>query len=62
MTFKRLISIDEAASYMGIKKNTLYSWVWRRKLPFVKCGRRTMFDIKDIDEWIDGRKVKAEVL
>jgi len=31
-----LLSIEEAAEYLGVKKSTMYSWVFYRKIPFVK--------------------------
>jgi excisionase family DNA binding protein len=56
---KRLLNINEASVYMGLSKNTLYSWVCQRRIPFVKCGRLTKFDIRDIDQWIETNKVKV---
>ncbi|MGI8784386.1 MAG: helix-turn-helix domain-containing protein [Acidobacteriota bacterium] len=53
---KRLIGIEEAAGYLGVKKATLYSWAWKRAVPSVKMGRRLLFDLKDLDELIDLRK------
>lgn len=47
-----MIGVDELAEYIGVKKFTLYSWVCQRKIPFVKCGRLTKFDLRDIDKWI----------
>jgi len=50
---KRLIDINELSQYIGLSKNTIYSWVSQRKIPFVKCGRLTRFDLKRIDSWIE---------
>ena len=36
---KRLISVEDAARYLGVQKSTIYSWTWRRKIPSVKMGR-----------------------
>ncbi len=30
---KRLISVEEAAKYLGVQRSTMYSWAWRRKIP-----------------------------
>lgn len=57
---KRLMNISEAAEYLGVKKSTLYDWVCLRKIPFVKCGRLTKFDIRDIDKWIESKKTKEQ--
>lgn len=50
---RRLININELSEYTGLSKNTIYSWVSQRRIPFVKCGRLTKFDLKRIDEWIE---------
>lgn len=56
---KRLININELSEYIGLSKNTIYSWVSQRKIPFVKCGRLTKFDLQRIDEWIEGNSSRA---
>jgi len=42
---------------MSAPKGTIYNWISQRKLPFIKIGRRVKFDKKDIDKFIDERKV-----
>ena len=58
MPEKRLLSVRETAEMLGISIHTLYSWVSQRRIPFVKLGRRTEFDIKDLDDWIDENKTR----
>jgi excisionase family DNA binding protein len=55
---KRLYSISEAAFYLGRSVDALREMQWAGKIPFVKDGRRVLFDIRDIDEWIDGNKTQ----
>ncbi len=52
----RLLSVEEAATYLGVQKSTIYSWAWRRKIPSVKMGRRLLFDREDLDRIIEERK------
>jgi excisionase family DNA binding protein len=54
---KRLLSVKELSEYLGIKAHTLYTWVSQKRIPYVKCGRLTKFDIKAIDNWIDRNKM-----
>ncbi len=49
---RRLISIQEAAQYTGLSPHTLYTMVSQRRIPFVKVGRLTKFDIALLDQWI----------
>ena len=57
---RRLLSIQEAAEYLSVKKSTLYCWAWRRSIPSVKMGRRLLFDIEDLNKLIDARKRHVE--
>ncbi len=56
----RLLSVEEAATYLGVQKSTIYSWAWRRKIPSVKMGRRLLFDREDLDRIIEERKREVE--
>ena len=54
---KRLININELSELTGLSTSVLYSWVSQRRIPFVKCGRLTKFDLQRIDEWIEESSV-----
>jgi len=54
---KRLIDINELSQYVGIKVHTLYTWVSQKRIPYVKCGRLTKFDLYVINEWIKRNSV-----
>ena len=49
---KRFLSIEETAEYTGLSVNTLYKMVSHRRIPFVKMGRLTKFDVELLDAWI----------
>ena len=49
---KRYLNAEELSQYIGVKKSTIYNWVSQRRIPFIKCGRLTKFDIKAIDRWM----------
>jgi len=55
---KRFISIKELAECLGIKIGTAYSWVYQRKIAYVKIGRLVKFDKIELDKWIEIHKVK----
>ncbi len=56
---RRLITIKEASEYLGIKVNTLYSWVSQKKIDYVKMGRLTKFDIRVLDKFIENNTIEA---
>ena len=49
---ERWVSIDEIAEHMGVKKDTVYKWVARKKMPAHKVGRFLKFQIKEVDRWV----------
>jgi excisionase family DNA binding protein len=55
---KRLYSVDEAAVYLGRTVWAVREMLWAGKIPFVKDGRRTLLDIRDMDTWIDSSKIQ----
>jgi excisionase family DNA binding protein len=56
-SIRRLLSIEETAGYTGLSIHTLYTMVSQRRIPYTKAGRRTLFDLALLDEWITKRTV-----
>jgi excisionase family DNA binding protein len=54
---KRLLNIQEASQYTGLSVHTLYTMVSQRRIPFVKMGRLTKFDVALLDQWISKHTV-----
>ena len=58
MVKRRLIDVNELAELTGLSVHTLYTWVSQKRIPYLKVGRLTKFDLKVIEEWIDSRAVE----
>ena len=54
---KRWLNYDEAADYTGLGKGTLQNLVYREEITFTKAGARVLFDVRDLDAWMEERKV-----
>ena len=54
---KRLLTIKEAAAYLGRSVSAVYHLVSRREIACVRHGRNLRFDIRELDRWI--KKGKA---
>jgi excisionase family DNA binding protein len=50
---RRLLSIREAAQYLGRTEKSLRHLVGRRKLRSVRADGRVMLDLSDLEAWID---------
>jgi hypothetical protein len=56
---KRLMNEDEAALYLARSVQALQALRYKRKITYVKSGRRIQYDIKDLDRFIEKGKVPA---
>ncbi|MFH1014747.1 MAG: helix-turn-helix domain-containing protein [Nitrospirota bacterium] len=55
---KRFIGIKDCAEYLDVSINTLRSWVWMKRIPYVKMGRLVKFDLGEIESWLKDKKIK----
>jgi predicted site-specific integrase-resolvase len=58
MTFKNLLTHNEAAQALNIAAQTLYNWRHARKGPdYVMIGSKPMYRITDIDDYINSNRI-----
>jgi len=53
------MTVSQLAEYLQISKHTIYNWIFQRKIPYSKIGRRVMFKREEIVRWSEDKKVKA---
>jgi excisionase family DNA binding protein len=56
MSEQLLMTIDEVAIYLRVKKRTVYDWVKKGKIPAVKTVGQWRFKKEKIDSWLDEEK------
>jgi len=49
---ERFINIEEAANFLSSKKNWLYQNHKRLGIPSYKIGRKLLFKVSELDNWI----------
>jgi len=54
-----LVNLNEAAKILRLKPSTMRAWVLRRRIPFVKLGRRVLFRRSDLEALIARSVVPA---
>jgi excisionase family DNA binding protein len=57
----RLLTVDQAALYLGRTKTSVQHMVSAGKLPIVRADRRVFFDVRDLDAWIEHNKETGNV-
>ena len=57
------VDIREVSRHLKIMTSTLYAWVARRKIPFIKIHGLIRFRIDEIDRWVESfRKAERQPL
>lgn len=46
------ISLDEAAGYLGVTKDTVRNWIKKTDIPAHKIGKLWKFKRSELDKWI----------
>ena len=50
---EQLLSINQLADHLTVSPKTIYGWIYKGLIPFVRIGPRVIrFDRRKIDEWI----------
>jgi len=56
MNQDRWLSVDEIATYLGIQRETVYTWIANKNMPAHKVGRLWKFRKEELDEWVKSGK------
>lgn len=49
---QRLLSVEEAAEFLNISVSEVYKLKHFGTIPYVKLGRRLLFDQEKLEEWV----------
>ncbi len=60
MEKRQLINADEVSQMLGVRRDSVYRFVVQRRIPFVKIGRATRFDLRKINEFIEKNSIAAK--
>jgi len=55
-----LVSVKEAAQLLNLSRSYLYRETKTGNIPHVKIGSRTLFQIIDLNTWIEGQKIDMQ--
>jgi len=49
----KIMTLEEVASYLRLKPQTIYSWAQEKKIPAAKLGKEWRFKKSIIDKWFN---------
>ena len=55
-----LIGARQAAKALGVCERTIWTLQQDEGLPFVKIGRRVLFDPQDLKTWVERKKMETK--
>ena len=56
MADRELMTIEEVADYLRVKKRTVYEWVKHGKIPGIKAVGQWRFRKMQIDTWLEDQQ------
>lgn len=48
----RWLSVEDIAEYLGVTRDTIYTWVASKSMPGHKVGRYWRFKREEVDVWV----------
>ena len=58
LSSERLMTAAEVSEVLRVPRSTVYELARTRRIPFLKVGRRTLFDPQLLMEWIASQTVR----
>jgi len=55
-----LLNVNQAAKELRISIHTLRSWIYQKRLPYVKLGRRCLFKQEDLEVFVNKNVIKTK--
>jgi excisionase family DNA binding protein len=57
---ENLLDVHQVAELLSVSRWTVERWKALRLIPFVRLGRRTLFDPEDLREFIQAHRIPAK--
>lgn len=49
---ERWVTMKDVQEHLGVRRETVTSWIHKRDLPAYKMGRQWKFKLSEVDEWV----------
>jgi excisionase family DNA binding protein len=46
------LSVEQIAAYLGVSKDTVYTWITAKRMPAHRLGRLWKFKKDEVDGWV----------
>jgi excisionase family DNA binding protein len=55
---EKLLTAKQVADLLEVQVSTVYDWVYRKRIPYVKLGRLIRFKKTELFRWVDSRQIR----
>ena len=55
-----ILTLEEVATYLRLKPQTIYKWAQEKRIPAVKLGKEWRFRRSILDRWLDGQMLNQD--
>jgi len=56
----QLLSPTQLADFLGVSVGTVYGWIYKKEIPYLKIGRLVRFHSGEVDKWLNDRHVNMQ--
>lgn len=57
---EKLLTAKQVSELLEVKTSTVYDWVYRKIIPYVKLGRLIRFKKPEIFHWVDSHTIRPK--
>jgi excisionase family DNA binding protein len=52
---KEILTIEEAANYLGLNKRSIYKLIKQKDIPYIKILNKFRFEKESLRKWVAGK-------
>lgn len=53
-----LLTVEEVAKRLGLKKSTIYKYTSSKRIPFIKLAASVRVKESDLEDWVNAQRIK----
>lgn len=54
------LNVNQAATFLGVSTDTIYSWTMRKFIPHYKLGRLVKLKRSELIQFLEGKRVECK--
>ena len=56
------LTVQDICEYLSVSNETIYKWIEKMNMPAHRVGRRWMFKLEEVDDWVRSGGADERVL